>query len=665
MACWRNSDHTVILLPSSSSSGRSTKESNHESQSVKTHNSAPRIHHKDKDKYCCYFVALRQLFTHAKMPIFRIMGGGQSSRASTYPGNRAAPSANNNEANNSRSTYPGMRAPGGAPPPTAAAPTRAPTSMPTAAGPPHHMSTTSTTSSVSTTYSSSIPPPSATADPNVILRGSNVAPPQPAAAAAGPSLPNLPASAAPPSAAVAARGPETTRPGAYAVTRTATGPAQVYRVTVPAGVSPGSEFTVHAGPRRVRVRCPNTSRPGQSLQITLPPEPVTHNTPLRMAPLTAALGHGGGGAVQMSQDVRNVNKAASDSGGTAQTFLVTIPPNIYPGMQFTVDVGGQRFVVTCPPNAGPDMKVRIVPPTQREEPMAAPKTQVFEVAVPPGVGPNEPFALVANGQRVLVTCPPNVSSGQKIRFQLPIQELLGHIQLSYESATGGWCRTIRVTDMRFQWVRVNNNSSKQDPEDEGDNPASTGEHHHRDDTRASALDVDAMDKFDFRRSAYVRKLTYLEGNDARMRTGTTELVPAKDAVVDSKLVVHNRTLVSYADIAAVQGKSLEEKTLWFHNICNQLTGAWEDGHIKIAVRRKYLLMDSVDSIMSLGRDDLRKRWRFEFLGEPGIDSGGVTREWFQLVTEQIMDPAFGLWKSSVNNQACVTINPSSGKSACR
>ena len=458
------------------------------------------------------------------------------------------------------------------------------------------------------------------------------------------------------------------RPGAYAVTRTASGPAQVYRVTVPAGVSPGSEFTVHAGPRRVRVRCPNTSRPGQSLQITLPPEPVTHHMSLKMAPLTAAEGPGGGGSVQMSLEVSNVNKTASESGGTAQTFLVTIPPNIYAGMQFTVDVSGQRFVVTCPPNAGPNMKVRIVPPTQREEPMAAPKTQVFEVAVPPGVGPNEPFALVANGQRVLVTCPPNVISGQKIRFQLPVQELLGHIQLSYESATGGWCRTIRVTDMKFQWVRVNSNGNGNNgngsADHEVDNPANgsniiLNEATHG--ARASALDVEAMEKFDFKRSAYVRSLTYLEGNDARMRTGTIELVPAKDAVVDSKLVVHNRTLVSYADIAAVQGKSLEEKTQWFHSICNQLTGAWEDGHVKIAIRRKHLLLDSVDAIMSLGRDDLRKRWRFEFLGEPGIDSGGVTREWFQLVTEQIMDPAFGLWKSSVNNQACVTINPSSGK----
>ena len=67
---------------------------------------------------------------------------------------------------------------------------------------------------------------------------------------------------------------ETTRPGSYSVTRTTTGPAQVFRVTVPPGVRPGSEFTVHAGARRVRVRCPQTSRPGHSLQITLPPEPV-------------------------------------------------------------------------------------------------------------------------------------------------------------------------------------------------------------------------------------------------------------------------------------------------------------------------------------------------------------------------------------------------------
>ena len=416
-------------------------------------------------------------------------------------------------------------------------------------------------------------------------------------------------------------------------------PAIVYRVSIPNGVVPGTEFHVHAGERRVRVRCPPTSRPGQSLQITLPPAPQTQQMLLKIAPLTAAPGvDAGGGAVEMTPEVRKVNEQAEENGGQAQSFLVDIPPNIYPGMPFTVNVGGQRFMVTCPPNAGPNMKIRIVPPTVKEEPQAAPKTQVFEVAVPAGVRPGQPFTLVANGQRVLVTCPPNVSAGQKIRFQLPVAQVVGNIQLSYES-NEGWRRIIRVTDMKFQWVRLENNESE---------PDETG------------MDVAGMEEFDFSRSAYIRKLSYLEGNDARMRSGRLSLISAKDAVVDSRLVVHGRTLLSYSDIAEQQGKGLDQKTAWLQNICTQLTSAWEDGHIKLVVRRKYLLLDSVDCVMSLSREDLRKRWRIEFLGEPAIDAGGVSREWFELVTEQIFDPAFGLFVSSVNNQMAMNINPSSG-----
>lgn len=472
---------------------------------------------------------------------------------------------------------------------------------------------------------------------NVVLRGANV---EPGARAPPPAIP-VPA------------GKDTSRPGAYQVSRTTSGPSQVYRVTVPQGVRPGSEFTVHAGPRRVRVRCPVTSQSGQSLQITLPPEPETHHLALRMAPLTLSDfsdRQASGGAVPMTQEVRKVNEQAQASGGTAQSFLVTIPPNIYPGMQFTVNVNGQRFMVTCPATAGPNMRVRIVPPPLASEPEAAPKTQVFEVAVPPGVRPGQPFALVANGQRVLVTCPPKVAVGQKIRFQLPVAQVVGNIQLSYESMNAaGWSRTVRVTDLKFQWVRLDGKGKKGGAGDDEEFP------------EESAVDTDGT--FDFAKSAYVRKVNFLEGNDARMRTGTVELVPAEQAAVDSKLVVHNKTLLSYADIASTQNKPLEEKTQWFQKLCSQLTPAWEDGHIQIVVRRRHLLLDSVDAVMSLGRDDLRKRWRIEFLGEPGIDAGGVAREWFQLVTEQIYDPDFGLWLSSTNNQACENINPASGTCA--
>ena len=41
--------------------------------------------------------------------------------------------------------------------------------------------------------------------------------------------------------------------------------------------------------------------------------------------------------------------------------------------------------------------------------------------------------------------------------------------------------------------------------------------------------------------------------------------------------------------------------------------------MRIAVRRDELLSDSINAVMSLGREDLRKIWRFEFMGEMGID----------------------------------------------
>lgn len=572
------------------------------------------------------------------MPIFRIVGGSNSANAA-----RTNLTDNiNNTSRVSRHTYPGQRVAGRS---------SLPSSGTTFPAPPARMGGTMSNASSTTGSSSHLNSANAGSSHNLMghVPLQQSAPPEPhhplqlppafhSAPGPAPEVSSSVSSASSVASDVIVRGTnvgDADRPGAYAVTRTTTGPAQVYRVTVPPGVRPGSEFTVHAGSRRVRVRCPPTSRPGHSLQITLPPEPVTHHQALKMAPLTSATGEVGGGCVAMTPEVQRVNEAASESGGTAQTFLVTIPPNVYPGMQFTVNVNGQRFMVTCPSNAGPNMKVRIVPPTQMEEPMAAPKTQVFEVAVPAGVRPNQPFTLMANGQRVLVTCPPNVVPGQKIRFQLPVQQVIGNIKLSYDSESGGWCRTIRVNDLKFQWVRVNPKSE--------DQPSP----------------VDAMETFDFSKAAYVRKINMLEGNDARMRTGTVELVPANEAVVDSRLLYNNKTLLSYADIANIQGKSLEEKTTWFQGICSQLTATWEEGHVKIVVRRHSLLSDSVDAVMSLGREDLRKRWRVEFLGEPAIDAGGVTREWFQLVTEQIFDPDFGLWLSSINNQTCMTINPAS------
>ena len=159
-------------------------------------------------------------------------------------------------------------------------------------------------------------------------------------------------------------------------------------------------------------------------------------------------------------------------------------------------------------------------------------------------------------------------------------------------------------------------------------------------------------RFDIDRSAYVRKLVFRPGDDRRIRSGILSLVPASEAVVDSKIKsADNRDLVTYSDIADVQVKSFEEKADWFQRTCAQLCVEWNEGHMRINVRREFLLADSVDAVMSLSRKDLRKLWYFEFIGEA---------EWFQLVTQEIFDPEMGLWQSRQVNQMCMQINPASG-----
>lgn len=356
----------------------------------------------------------------------------------------------------------------------------------------------------------------------------------------------------------------------------------------------------------------------------------------------------------MSKEVHHSNNQGTKGG--VNFHHVTIPANTPPGGKFTATVDGQCFSVTCPPNAKPGTKVRIqAAPRERQpalqEPEAESKMQVFEVIVPNGVRPNQPFTLMAQGQRVLVTCPPNVYPGSKIRFQLPVPTDTGkskpkpNTRLAYKDGSGssGWERTIRVQDMQFQWIRMSDDSKKGDTQ---------------------VVDVESMEAFDFGKAAYVRKIHYQEGNHPSMRTGTVSLVPAQEAVVDSKYVRNDnnqkKILLSYTDIEDVQTKCLDKKVDWFRDhVCKELFMPMDQGHVKIVVRRDSLLKDSMDAVMSLGREDMHKRWRYEFAGEPGIEAGGLTREWFQLVTEQLFDPDLGLWLPSVNNQMSMRINPAS------
>uniref|UniRef100_A0A8D0CH95 E3 ubiquitin-protein ligase n=1 Tax=Scleropages formosus TaxID=113540 RepID=A0A8D0CH95_SCLFO len=82
-------------------------------------------------------------------------------------------------------------------------------------------------------------------------------------------------------------------------------------------------------------------------------------------------------------------------------------------------------------------------------------------------------------------------------------------------------------------------------------------------------------------------------------------------------------------------------------------------HIKITVSRKTLFEDSFQQIMSFNAQDLRRRLWIIFPGEEGLDYGGVAREWFFLVSHEVLNPMYCLFEYAGKDNYCLQINPAS------
>nr|KAF6330104.1 itchy E3 ubiquitin protein ligase [Myotis myotis] len=132
-------------------------------------------------------------------------------------------------------------------------------------------------------------------------------------------------------------------------------------------------------------------------------------------------------------------------------------------------------------------------------------------------------------------------------------------------------------------------------------------------------------------------------------------------------VDHNRRTTTYIDprtgksaldngpqIAYV--RDFKAKFQYFRFWCQQLA---MPQHIKITVTRKTLFEDSFQQIMSFSPQDLRRRLWVIFPGEEGLDYGGVAREWFFLLSHEVLNPMYCLFEYAGKDNYCLQINPAS------
>lgn len=100
------------------------------------------------------------------------------------------------------------------------------------------------------------------------------------------------------------------------------------------------------------------------------------------------------------------------------------------------------------------------------------------------------------------------------------------------------------------------------------------------------------------------------------------------------------------DLEAVAAMTFKQKHMWFLDQLATVVRPWVEGFIKIEIRRDHILADSYRAFMMLSPVDLKKWIRIQFRGEEGVDAGGLVREWFELVVEEIFKPSVGLFESN-------------------
>lgn len=82
-------------------------------------------------------------------------------------------------------------------------------------------------------------------------------------------------------------------------------------------------------------------------------------------------------------------------------------------------------------------------------------------------------------------------------------------------------------------------------------------------------------------------------------------------------------------------------------------------YVKINVRRQNVFADSFLEIMKIPAHDLRRRLYIHYKGEEGLDYGGVAREWFFMVSREVLNPNYGLFKYMAQSNYQMEINPAS------
>lgn len=91
------------------------------------------------------------------------------------------------------------------------------------------------------------------------------------------------------------------------------------------------------------------------------------------------------------------------------------------------------------------------------------------------------------------------------------------------------------------------------------------------------------------------------------------------------------------------------------------TDAHERPKLSITVRREQVFLDSYRALFFKSNEDIKKsKLEITFKGESGVDAGGLTREWYQVLSRQMFNPDYALFLPVESDKTTFRPNRTSG-----
>uniref|UniRef100_A0A6G1SIY8 HECT-type E3 ubiquitin transferase n=1 Tax=Aceria tosichella TaxID=561515 RepID=A0A6G1SIY8_9ACAR len=125
---------------------------------------------------------------------------------------------------------------------------------------------------------------------------------------------------------------------------------------------------------------------------------------------------------------------------------------------------------------------------------------------------------------------------------------------------------------------------------------------------------------------------------------------------DPRLITYKEALMGYLKRNATNNELYDKISILRQELLKQQVLSHP---CKIDINRKRIFEESFRAVSQMQPRDLKKRLLIKFRGEEGLDYGGVAREWFYLLSREILNPNHGLFQYTSDDNYNLQINPDS------